>query len=59
MNILPKSLEALGIASVMIGLVQGLYGSMWSELYFFLGGIAIFFVGRLLEKRHPPANKSN
>lgn len=47
-----------GIASVMVGLVQGLYGSMWSELNFFLGGIAIFFIGRILEKRHPSGNNS-
>ncbi|MGA2625050.1 MAG: hypothetical protein ABSF91_14420 [Bacteroidota bacterium] len=57
MNILPKALEALGIASLMVGLVQGLYGSMWSELYFFLGGIAMFFVGRFFEKRHASRNK--
>ena len=59
MNILPKALEAVGIASLMVGLVQGLYGSMWSELDFFLGGIAMFFVGRFLEKRHAPGNNSN
>jgi hypothetical protein len=47
----------VGIASLMVGLVQGLYGSMWSELYFFLGGIAMFFVGRFLEKRHASGNK--
>lgn len=48
---LAKLLEAIGIAAVMIGLVQGLYGDMWGELYLFLGGIAIFLVGRQLEKR--------
>ena len=42
----------------MIGLAQGLYGSMWGELYFFLGGIAVFFVGRILEKRRASGNES-
>ena len=49
---LAKALEALGIAAVMIALIQGTYGGdMWGELYFFLGGIAIFFIGRRMEKR--------
>jgi Na+/proline symporter len=51
MRVAGKILEALGIASVMIGLVQGIYGDMWGELYLFLGGIAIFVIGRLIEKR--------
>ena len=46
-----KMLEAIGIASLIIGLVQGVYGDMWGELYLFLGGMAIFYVGRMLEKR--------
>ncbi len=51
MKYFPKLLEALGIAALMIGLVQGIYGDMWGELYLFLGGMAVFFVGRRLEKR--------
>jgi hypothetical protein len=27
----PKTLEAVGIAAVMIGLVQGIYRDMWGE----------------------------
>lgn len=50
-RIIAKLLEAIGIAAVMLGLVQGLYGDMWGELYLFLGGIVIFLVGRQLEKR--------
>ena len=47
-----KGLEAIGIAAVMIGLIQGTYGSdMWGELYFFLGGMLVFFIGRRMEKR--------
>ena len=46
-----KTLEAIGIAAVMVGLIQGVYGSdMWGELYLFLGGMLIFFIGRQLEK---------
>lgn len=48
---LAKFLEAIGIACVMIGLVQGIYGDMWAELYLLLAGIVLFFVGWLLEKR--------
>jgi hypothetical protein len=46
-----KALEAAGIAAVMIGLVQGIYGDMWGELYMFLGGIAVFLIGWWMEKR--------
>ncbi len=46
-----KVLQAGGIAAVMLGLVQGIYGDMWGELYLFLGGIVIFLVGRQMEKR--------
>ena len=51
MKYLPKGLEAVGIAALMIALVQGIYGDMWGELYLFIGGIVVFFIGRLLEKR--------
>ncbi|HEY6191050.1 MAG TPA: hypothetical protein VI215_01850 [Bacteroidota bacterium] len=46
-----KLLEAGGIAAVMLGLVQGIYGDMWGELYLFLGGILVFLIGRQMEKR--------
>jgi hypothetical protein len=45
-----KLLEAIGIAATMIGLVQGIYGDMWGELYLFLGGIFVFLLGRQMEK---------
>ena len=47
----PKALEAIGIAAVMIGLISGLSGDEWGELYLFLGGIAVFLIGWGLEKR--------
>ncbi len=46
-----KTLEALGIAAVMVALVTGVYGDEWGELYLFLGGIAVFVIGRQIEKR--------
>ncbi len=46
-----KVLEAGGIAAVMLGFVQGIYGDMWGELYLFLGGIFIFLIGRRMEKK--------
>lgn len=52
MRILAKSLQALGIACVMIGLVEGILGStMWMELYLSIAGIIVFIAGRSLEKR--------
>jgi hypothetical protein len=48
---LAKLLEAVGIAAVMLGLVQGIYGDMWGELYLLIGGVAVFYVGRIIEKR--------
>jgi hypothetical protein len=50
-RLLGKILEALGIAATMIALVTGVYGDAWGELYLFLGGIAVFLVGRQLEKQ--------
>lgn len=41
----------MGMAALMVGLVQGVYGDMWGELYLFIGGIVVFVSGRLLEKR--------
>ena len=45
-----KFLEALAIVGVFFGFMYGLMGNMWLDLYFFLGGIAIFLVGWGLEK---------
>ncbi len=46
-----KFLQALAIVAVFFGFMYGLLGDMWTDLYFFIGGIAIFLVGRILEKR--------
>jgi len=46
-----KMLEAFGIAALIIAFVVGIYGDQWGELYLFLGGIVVFFIGRQLEKR--------
>ena len=51
MKYLPKGLEAVGIAALMIALVSGFHGDEWGELYLFIGGIVVFIVGWLLEKR--------
>ncbi len=51
MKYLPKGLEAVGIAALMIGLVQGIYGDAWGELYLFVGGMLVFYIGRKLEKK--------
>ena len=48
--VVAKILEAIGIAATMIGLVRGFYSDMWGELYFFLGGIFVFLIGRQMEK---------
>lgn len=51
MRFLAKALEALGIACVMIGLVQGIMSeTMWMELYLSIVGIVVFLVGRGIEK---------
>lgn len=51
MMILAKILQALGIASVMVGLVQGIMSeTMWMELYLSIIGIIIFFGGLGLER---------
>ena len=55
-NIIAKLLEAIGISALMIGLVQGIYGDMWADLYFFLGGIAVFIIGRYIEKGQQKRN---
>jgi len=50
MMIVAKMLEAIGIAALAIGLVQGIYGNISFEYYTFFGGVVFFFVGRVLEK---------
>jgi len=45
-----KFIEALAIVGVFFGFMYGLMGNMWLDLYFFLGGIAIFLVGWSIEK---------
>lgn len=44
-----KFLQALAIVTVFFGLMYGLLGDMWTDLYFFIGGIGIFLIGRVLE----------
>jgi hypothetical protein len=45
-----KSLEALGIACVGLGLVLGINSpKLWIELYLSLIGISIFLIGRVVE----------
>lgn len=52
-----KVLEAIGIASVILALIQGTFGGdMWGELYLFLGGIFVFFIGLQMEKQWAARN---
>lgn len=52
MKVAAKALEALGIACVMIGLVQGIMSTtMWMELYLSVAGVIVFAAGRRIEKR--------
>lgn len=47
-----KFLEAMGFVTVGAGLFYGVTkNDEWAELYFFLAGIALFSIGRILEKR--------
>ena len=45
-----KFIEALALVAVFFGFIYGLMGDMWLDLYFFLGGIAVFLIGWGLEK---------
>ena len=45
-----KFIEALALVAVFFGFIYGLMGDMWLDLYFFLGGIAVFLTGWGLEK---------
>ncbi len=52
MFIVAKGLQAGGIAAVASGLGAGvMWDDMWTELYMMLAGLALFGVGRLLERR--------
>ncbi len=54
-----KFLEALGFVTVGTGLFYGVTrNDEWQELYFFLAGIALFAVGRILEKRELKKSKA-
>ncbi len=47
-----KFLEALGFLTVAAGLFYGVTrNDEWQELWFFLAGIVVFAVGRILERR--------
>lgn len=46
-----KFFEALGFMAVFVGFFYGILGDMWTDLFFFLAGIAVFALGRVLEKR--------
>ncbi len=62
MKILSKTLEAVGIACVMIGLIDGVQGSMWLELYLLIIGLLVFLAGwgieRLLLKKQSSLKSS-
>ena len=46
-----KGLEALGIASVMLGLIHGINSpKLWGELYLSILGIVLFLIGWGIEK---------
>jgi hypothetical protein len=51
MRALAKTLRAIGIAEMMIGLVTGLMGDMTKEMHFAVLGIAVFAVGWLIQRR--------
>lgn len=46
-----KTLEAVGFLAVAVGFMYGCAGDMYTDLYFFLGGIVVFTVGRMMERR--------
>ncbi len=51
MTVLGKMLEAIGIAALAIGLVQGIFGNIRFEYYTFFGGVVVFYAGRLIGKK--------
>jgi len=47
-----KVLQAIGFADVGIGLYLGVvHDDMWKELYLALSGVALFWLGHLLEPK--------
>jgi len=54
-----KFLEALALVIVFFGFMYGLLGDMWMDLYFFLGGLAVFLVGWFLEKWEARSRKQS
>jgi hypothetical protein len=47
-----KVLQAIGFADVGFGLYRGMVrDDMWTELYMLVAGTALFYLGRLLERR--------
>lgn len=51
MYFLAKLLQAFGIGSLGIAVVRGIYGDIRFEYYLFFSGVALFLIGRQLEKR--------
>jgi hypothetical protein len=46
-----KALQAVGIADVGVALYVGMvHDDMWKELYLSLSGLALFLIGRVLER---------
>ena len=45
-----KLLEAVGFLAVAVGFMYGCAGDMYTDLYFFLGGIVVFVIGRTIER---------
>ncbi len=50
---LAKGLQLIGMSNLLVGLYVGLTeeGGMWPELYLFLIGTVLFFIGRWIEGR--------
>jgi len=62
MMVVAKGCEALGIACVMVGLVQGIQSdTMWGELYLSIIGIVLFLLGwgieRFVGRKKRPADE--
>ncbi len=61
MLFIAKGFEAVGIACVLLGLVQGIQtDDMWAELYLSIAGIVLFLFGWGIEKamaRRAPKGK--
>lgn len=53
MGYLAKALQLFGMLNLVVGLYIGLTDphGMWTELYLLGIGSAVFFLGRLLERR--------